>query len=316
MRALLLLVAATALLGKPTPRAKLEKVQKGFTAVLKASPVLEDLVAPMLKDVKAALASTDDKKVESVLAEFPKWQKEMADRQSSITEAGDSERTTLLVAVLQNKQDLAVSEQMDVVRSADFIGLPVVKFIEDKSDGKTPLVNLALKFMDGDKAQPVEAKPAEPKSLDDIVHLLEHHKENAEHRLEAIEKKEKGLEKIFAKLKKGDPEVKFLKRKEERKLKKDKALQEQTEKALTSAITDIKNKDPKGLEEAKKALQATMEALSAQSGEFLHFLQLAAPGFSCPYCGAQCIEKCVSTEHKTMSGCLSECLAKNPTEKN
>merc|ERR1719271_2314777 len=107
-------------------------------------------------------------------------------------------------------------------------------------------------------------------------------------------------------------QVKFLKRKEERKLKKDKALQEQTEKALDGAIKDIKNKDAKGLEEAKKDLQASMEALQEQSGEFLHFLQVLAPGFSCPYCGAQCIEKCVQGEHKTYSTCLATCLAENP----
>ena len=52
MRVLVLLVGAAALLGKPTPRAKLEKVEKGFAAVLKASPVLEDLVSPMLKEVR------------------------------------------------------------------------------------------------------------------------------------------------------------------------------------------------------------------------------------------------------------------------
>ena len=42
--------------------------------------------------------------------------------------------------MLQNKQDLPVSEQLEVVRAADFTGLPVVRFIEDHSDDKTPLV--------------------------------------------------------------------------------------------------------------------------------------------------------------------------------
>jgi hypothetical protein len=319
MRVLVLLLGAAALLRaaeKPTPRQKLEKVQKGFAAVLKASPVLEDLVSPMLKEVKAALEAKDDKKIDTVLAEFPKWQKEMGERQMQITQAGDSERTTLLVAVLQNKQDLPVSEQLDVVHAADFTGLPVVRFIEDHSDDKTPLVSLALKFIDGDKAAPVAApeKAATPPNLDDIVKMLEGHQHSAEQRLDQIAKREKLLEKTFKNLKKDDKQVKFLRRREERKLAKDKAVQEKTKTALADAIKDIKNKDAKGLLEAKQALQESMEALQEQNGEFLHFLQTTAPGFSCPYCGAQCIEKCVSTEHKTMSGCLAECLAKNPTQ--
>merc|ERR1719440_625149 len=128
----------------------------------------------------------------------------MADRQLSITNAGDSERTTLLVAVLQNKQGLPVSEQMDVVKAADFVGLPVVKYIEDHSDSSTPLVNLALKFIDGDAAKPVEAAEAKPQSLDGIVQLLKKHQANAEKRLEAINEHEKKLEKVFANMKK-DP---------------------------------------------------------------------------------------------------------------
>merc|ERR1719440_2589635 len=108
----------------------------------------------------------------------------MADRQLSITNAGDSERTTLLVAVLQNKQGLPGSEQMEVVKAADFVGLPVVKYIEDHSDSSTPLVNLALKFIDGDAAKPVAAKEAtevkevKPESLDGIVKLLKKHQTN------------------------------------------------------------------------------------------------------------------------------------------
>merc|ERR1719440_563082 len=140
----------------------------------------------MLKDIKGALDSKDEKQYAAVLAKFPEWQKEMGDRQLQITNAGDSERTTLLVAVLQNKQDLPVSEQLEVVRAADFTGLPVVRFIEDHSDDKTPLVNLALKFIDGDKAAPVAApeKAATPPNLDDIVKMLEGHQHSAEQRLD------------------------------------------------------------------------------------------------------------------------------------
>jgi hypothetical protein len=321
MRFSLLVFVAAALLRKPTattPAEKLERASKGFAAVLKASPVLDDIVHPMLNDVNAALASKDDKNMTAVLAKFPKWEQAMSERQQEISSAGDEERTSLLVAVLQNKASLPISEQLDVLHAADFSGLPVVEYVDKHRDDKTPLVQFVLKFLDGDKAEPVvapaPAAEAEPPSLDAIVAMLSVQQKHAEDRLQALADREKNLAKTFG----GETskEVKFIKHREERKLAKEKAITVQGLDALKKAIVDIKNKDVKGIEEAKKALMATEEALEVSQGNFLHFLQTdartEAPGFSCPYCGAQCIEKCRSTENKSMSGCLTECLAKNP----
>merc|ERR1719453_110501 len=119
------------------------------------------------------------------------------------------------------------------------------------------------------------------------------------------------------------PEGKFLEKKELRKVEKRIATEETTEKALKTAIEDIKHKDVKGLEEAKNALQASMAAMvneaQSQQGDFLHFLQTDAErqptgSFSCPYCGAQCVEKCRNNEHKSYGACLTECIALNPVE--
>jgi len=293
---------------------KLERVEKGLAAVVKASPVLDDLVHPMLNDVDAALASKDEKKMSAVLAKFPKWQQQMSERQQEITSSGDEERTSLLVAVLQNKANLPISEQLDVLHAADFSGLPAVEYVDKNRDDKTPLVTFVLKFLDGDKVEPVvtpaPAKEAEPASLDDIVALLKVQQKNAETRLASLTDREKNLAKTFGT--DNSKEVKFIRHREERKLAKEKAVTVQGLDALKKAIVDIQNKDIKGVEEAKKALMATEEALEVSQGHFLALLQSDAPGFACPYCGAQCIEKCRSTEHKSMSGCLSECLAKNP----
>jgi predicted RNA-binding Zn-ribbon protein involved in translation (DUF1610 family) len=316
--AFFVLALTAALRIKPTtkvsPVEKLERVEKGLAAVVKASPVLDDLVQPMLKDVDAALASKDDKKMAAVLTEFPKWQQQMSERQQEITNSGDEERTSLLVAVLQNKQTLPISEQLDVLRAADFSGLPAVECADKHNDDKTPLVQFVLQCLDGDKVEPVAtpapAKEAEPASLDDIVGLLKVQQKNAETRLASLEAREKNLATTFGT--DNSKEVKFIRHREERKLAKEKAVTVQGVDALKKAIVDIQNKDIKGVEEAKKALMATEEALEVSQGHFLAFLQSDAPGFACPYCGAQCIEKCRTTEHKSMSGCLTECLAKNP----
>jgi hypothetical protein len=294
---------------------KLQKVEMGFEAMLKASPALEDLVGPMVKEVSGAVESKKMDKMKSVLAEFPKWQQQMTERQKSIMEAGDDERTTLLVAVLQNKQSLPVSEQLDVVHAADFSGLPVVAYIEKNTDEKTPLVELALKFLDGKDAAPVTeaSAPPAPKDMQTIIDMLATHKKKAEAHVEALEEHKKLVEKVLGGKKNQTMQVKYLKHREERKLDKELAIEKKTVVALGTAMEDIKKKDMKGLKEAKEALQQSVKALEESEGEFLHLLQIEAPGFSCPYCGAQCIEKCRSTEHKSMSGCLTECLAKNPT---
>jgi hypothetical protein len=294
---------------------KLQKVEQGFEAMLKASPALEDLVGPMVKEVSGALESKKMDKMKSVLAEFPKWQQQMTERQKSIMEAGDEERTTLLVAVLQNKQSLPVSAQLDIAHAADFSGLPVVSYIEKHTDEKTPLVELALKFLDGKDAAPVTeaSAPAAPKDMQTIIDMLATHKKKAEAHVEALEEHRKLVEKVLGGKKNQTMQVKYLKHREERKLDKELAIEKKTVSALGTAMEDIKKKDMKGLKEAKEALQQSVKALEESEGEFLHFLQIEAPGFSCPYCGAQCIEKCRTTEHKSMSGCLTECLAKNPT---
>jgi hypothetical protein len=323
--AFLSVAAALSLQAKPAASAKaspeenavhkLEKVEKGFETMLKASPVLEDLVGPMLKEVNGALETKKMDKMKAVLASFPKWQQQMSERQKSIMEAGDDERTTLLVAVLQNKQSLPVSEQLNVVHAADFSGLPVVAYIEKNNDEKTPLVELALKFLDGKDAAPVNAASAAPapKDMQTIIDMLATHKKKAEAHVKALEDHRATVEKVLGGKKNQTMQVKYLKHREERKLDKELAIEKKTVAALGTAMEDIKNKNMKGLKEAKEALQESVKALEESEGQFLHFLQIEAPGFSCPYCGAQCIEKCRATEHKSMSGCLTECLAKNPT---
>lgn len=337
---LLCLVSAAA----PLASQKLVAVEKGLSEIVKHSASLDDLVKPMVAEVQAAIASKKEPECQKVLAKFPEWRKEMSKRQSDLENAGDSERTSLLVSVLQNRQGEAVEDQLDVVESADFHGLPVVDYVVEHSDGKTPLVTLALQFLDEEDKAPTnatapakEAKEVRKAALPDssltaIIAQLEKHEERAEHTVEMLTHRQQQLKKLFEdnnnKVKAGTglntPEGKFLEKKELRKVEKRIATETVTEKALKTAIVDIKKKDVKGLEEAKDALQASMAAMmneqQATSGDFLKLLQTSAErqptgSFSCPYCGAQCVEKCRNTEHKSYSACLTECIALNPVSK-
>jgi len=312
-----MLMACSAMLKEPTVAemtSKLEKVEQGFSAILKTSPAMEDLLKPMLAEIEKSLNSEKSAKeaaLKQSLGDFPEWQKKLSERQEEIANAGDEQRTSLLVAVLQNKQSLPVSEQLEVVNAPNFDGLKVVDYVNEHHDSKTPLVQIALKFLDGESASPAPA--VDPNSLDGILAVVKKHAAKAHARVEMTDAKEARLEKAFTKLNNTKPEMKFLKRKEERKIKKERAVEEETAKALDDAIVDIEHKDPKGLIKAKDALTASMQAMQDSQGVFLHLLQIEEPGFACPYCGAQCIEKCHSTEHKSMSACLTECIAKNPT---
>jgi len=331
----------------PLASQKLVAVEKGLSEIVKHSAALDDLVKPMVTEVQAAIASKKEPECEKVLAKFPEWRKEMSKRQSDLTNAGDSERTSLLVSVLQNRQSEDVADQLDVVQSADFQGLPVVDYVVEHSDGKTPLVTLALQFLDEEdkapksnatanatvKAEVRKAAPTLPDAaLTSIIAQLEKHEERAEHTVEMLTHRQQQLKKLFednnSKVKAGTglntPEGKFLEKKEVRKLEKRIAAETVTETALKTAIVDIKKKDVKGLEEAKDALQASMAAMvneqQSTSGDFLKLLQIEVErqptgSFSCPYCGAQCVEKCRNTEHKSYSACLTECIAINPVSK-
>jgi hypothetical protein len=69
--------------------------------------------------------------------------------------------------------------------------------------------------------------------------------------------------------------------------------------SMEKSVAGVKKGDIAAVESAKAALYASMQNMQAQTGDFLHFLQtgdsLRRVGVSqedCPYCAAQCLEKC------------------------
>lgn len=315
--ALLALVAGLEL---TSPRSKLEQVEKGLSHVVKSEAVLADLVQPMVDEVQRALKSTNDTVCEEVLAKFPKWQEQLQARQEAITKAGDGERTSLLVAVLQNRQNLPIAEQLEVANSADFEGLPVVAYINAHHDKTIPLVKLAVQFMDmpEKKEDKAEAKEnADP--LAAIEAKVEEQVATVQARVEILAARKERLDKILSNFtskhnatKKEGAEVKFLITREERKIQKQQVIEKKAESALKDAVKEIRAHNIEGVKKAQEALKESMVAAEAAEGTFLHFLQMDTPTFSCPYCGAQCLEKCHSLEHKSMGDCLNECTAKDP----
>jgi hypothetical protein len=62
------------------------------------------------------------------------------------------------------------------------------------------------------------------------------------------------------------------------------------------------------LSKAQAALKASMKAMQAKTGNFLHLLQLGhrLQSRDCPFCVAQCLEKC-HTAGSPYTQCLTSC---------
>jgi len=76
---------------------------------------------------------------------------------------------------------------------------------------------------------------------------------------------------------------------------------------LEKSVVGIKKGDVKAVENARAALVESMQAMQAQSGDFLHFLQTGDSlrrTKDCPYCAAQCLEKC-HTAGKSYVTCMT-----------
>merc|ERR1719146_635948 len=99
-------------------------------------------------------------------------------------------------------------------------------------------------------------------------------------------------------------------KKAEREYQKMHALSANDAKSLHEAISAIKKGDMSALARARKALSDSLSRMQATSGDFLHFLQVSAYTSSrdgaCPYCKAQCLEKCHAGGASFVT-CMGQC---------
>merc|ERR1719333_1094592 len=88
------------------------------------------------------------------------------------------------------------------------------------------------------------------------------------------------------------------------------ALAVKDSKSLHEAISAIKKGDISALAKARKALTDSLARMQSSSGDFLHFLQISVRTSSrdgaCPYCKAQCLEKCHAGGASFVT-CMGQC---------
>jgi len=144
-----------------------------------------------------------------------------------------------------------------------------------------------------------------------------HAKVDAEHKkindeLQAKEKQQAGLKGADQKKKKqiqrAMKTAKRLQRKENAEYKREHDMISHDIGSLKSAIEAVKKGDMKALATAQEALQRSMDRMKAGTQDFLHFLQMSTytREQDCPYCKAQCLEKCHAEGHSFMD-CMGQC---------
>jgi len=321
-------------------RAKLVKISGGLTHMLSPDGAMSktsvaDVMTKFNTELQSVLKQTEKpkdmkkalKQLQDAQAGVQALTKDITQQQVRLMSEGDAQEESLLLGVLMQKQKEPMSKQMEVLTSSEFSKLKVVAAVLAAKDLKTPLFKQVATYLDQHSPKPV----AEPKMLDipdklkvnkdgkpdvtPIVLALEgrlHKMEENEARMEHHHEEEmKELDQVAAEKNKSAAAVhhiKKLKRSEERQFAKQSAMGKHDVQAIKSAIDAVKKGDMAALSKAQGALDASMKAAQARTGKFLVLIQMVhrAEGRDCPYCAAQCVDKC-HQEGKSYTTCMTDC---------
>jgi len=307
---------------------RLEKIAVGLEGMLgqKDGALAKTHVAPELqaftKQLQQTLKETADakdpkaalKRLQDAEAGVASLTKDLTGQQESIMKEQEAQKESLLLGVLMTHQKDPMAAQLKILGSDDFATLEVSKTLLAKHDEKMPLFKQAADFLDqhGHKVQPADVADKKEKlaalasNLQKRVDVLQRECDEGDARhkkaMEEIEAQEKKASK------KDKHTLEMIKKRQERKYKKFAAVQHRDLDSMKSAVVALKNGDVKALEKVQEALKKSMQAMQSQNGGFLHLLQLGHRVMrrDCPFCAAQCVDKC-HTEGKSYAQCLTVC---------
>merc|ERR1719195_215448 len=274
------------------------------------------------KDVKKAL-----KQLEEANSSVQQLNTDITNEQVKLMRESDEQAESLLLGVLMQRQSEPISKQLEVMNSQEFAKLPVVVAVLAAKDMKTPLFKQVAGWLDAHApAQPKAVTPQIPEKLSagkngkpDVTPIVLVLESNLRH-MEASEKsmadhheaEMKELDRLMVEKKNNTRavhQIQRIKKKDQRDFAKRAAIGKHDLQTLKSAIESVKKGDLAGLANAQKALESSMKAAQKQqSGKFLVFVQLMnrASDVDCPYCAAQCVDKC-HNDGKPYVACLAVC---------
>jgi hypothetical protein len=299
----------------------------------------------VIDEVKTDKKLSEDQKLEKLKnaqASIAGLTKDMAKRSLELKDEDESEKESLLLGVLMARKGHPES-QMEVMKSDDFKNLACVKYVLEHHDAKKEVAEEVAVYLDGKsgggknntkKAAVPEKKMSLQAVTAEIVGQLQgqltkmqehmklqeklHGEVDGEHKkildkLNAEEKKLKtGLKGAADQKKKKQVDrairtAKRLQKKEDAEYKREHGMITRDVGNLKSAIESVKKGDMKALASAQSALEQSMNSMK-NTQDFLHFLQLSTytREQDCPYCKAQCLEKCHADGHSFMD-CMGQC---------
>jgi len=299
----------------------------------------------VIDEVKADKKLSEDQKIEKLRnaeASIAGLTKDMAKRSEELKAEDESEKESLLLGVLMARKGHPES-QMEVMKSDDFKNLACVKYVLEHHDAKKEVAEEVAVYLDGksnngkkanhtvtsEKKMSLQAVTTEIvgqldgqlKKMEEHMKLQEqlHAKVDAEHKkildkLQAEEKKlQSGLKGAADQKKKKQVQrairtAKRLQKKEDAEYKREHGMITRDIGSLKSAIESVKKGDMKALASAQSALEKSMNSMKSNTQDFLHFLQMSTytRDQDCPYCKAQCLEKCHADGHSFMD-CMGQC---------
>lgn len=261
------------------------------------------------------------KKLEDARASMSALTTDLTARQESLMKEGEEQKESLLLGVLMTRQKDSMDKQLDVLHSDDFKDLDVSKFLVSKHTNKTALYMQAAAFMDSHQGKASTKLVMDGASLrakaqaraDALAASFEKRVESLQKVHDAKEKQHnKRMKELEAAIKKAGKKsqhaLESMKKREDRSFKKWSAMQKHDIESMKLAVKAIKNGDLKALEKAKQALEDSIKSLKNKNGGFLVLLDLGHKLMDkdCPYCAAQCVDKC-HEEGKPYTSCLTEC---------
>mmetsp|Transcript_102712 Transcript_102712/g.197157 ORF Transcript_102712/g.197157 Transcript_102712/m.197157 type:complete len:386 (+) Transcript_102712:105-1262(+) len=322
-------------------RAKLTKVSAGLTNMLdaKSGSIAGTKVAASmrsfatelgktLKETEGAKDASALKRLQDAQAGIHSLVKDMTLQQVRLMKESGEQQRSLLLGVLMTRRSDPMEKQLEVMKSPDFANLPEVKAVLAAKDTKTPLfqqiadyvdkhenhtsTNVSMNLIPNALKMKADGKPDVSPIVNALNARIQRLEEGEKHRAELHAKEMQALE---ASAKKEDKKnanlahrVRLMKKSEDRKFKKAQALAHSDLVSLQAAVAAIQKGDIKALERSQLALKRPMQAMQAQSGRFLVLIELGhrMESLDCPYCAAQCVDKCHS-EGQTYVTCLTRC---------
>lgn len=314
--------------------ARLETLAGSLNAMVKDKngPLMKAKIGPememFVKELNSVLTETKSikdpvvafQKLEDARASMGALTSELTHRHEDLMKEGDAQQESLLLGVLMTKQKEPFAKQLEVLHSDDFEHLDVSKFLL-KSNSTAPLYVQAATYMDTHQSKATAKMVMDEPSLhakaqaraDALAASFEKRVESLEKVHAAKEKqhatKMKELEEGIKKAgKKSKHVMEALKKREERNYKKSEVMQKHDIDSMKAAVKAIKTNDMKALEKAKGALEESIKNLKSKNGGFLVLLELGHQFMEkdCPYCAAQCVDKC-HNEGKPYVTCLTDC---------